>query len=308
LATRISTSSKKKTDGGDPQASPLHAQIAQYLREQIKNRSQGAGTMLAGEAALCRQFEVSRSVARQALETLEREGLIRRERGQPPVVADTREHHRMVQSSTGLFEQFSALGLNLQTQVQSLQPVTPTPDVAAFFGAEPVLQLERLRSLDGVPLAFVRTWLPAALLPDLLPAHLTNTSLHHVLRSRYGLQPLQGRNRIRAVAADAAMAVRLEVSAGSPLLQLQGEMRDQWGRALECFTTWHRPENLVFDVDVHPGEQQVQAVAEPVALMPSPRPEPAEQEPSPLAPPDWQALEATLEQALLQVRAARQRP
>lgn len=308
MATRISASSKKKTEGGDAQASPLHAQIAQYLREQIKSRAQGAGTMLPGEAALCRQFEVSRSVARQALETLEREGLIRRERGQPPVVSDTREHHRMVQSSTGLFEQFSALGLNLQTQVQSLQPATPPPEVAAFFGTEPVLQLERLRSLDGVPLAFVRTWLPAALLPDLLPAHLTNTSLHHVMRSRYGLQPLQGRNRIRAVAADAAMAARLKVAAGSPLLQLQGEMRDQWGRALECFTTWHRPENLVFDVDVHPGEQQVQAVAAPGPSMPVPQPVAVVQAPQATAQPDWQALEATLEQALQQVRAARPKP
>lgn len=306
----VAKSSEKPTPppaSGDAQASPLHAQIAHFLREQIKTRALGSGTLLPGEAALCRQFDVSRSVARQALATLEREGLIRRDRGQPPVVAHTREHHRMVQSSTGLFEQFSALGLALQTRVLRLEPTTALPEVAAFFGTAPVLQLERLRNLDGVPLAFVRTWLPAELLPGLLPAHLTDASLHHVLRTRYGLQPQQGRNRIRAVAADAAMAQWLKVAPGSPLLQLQGEMRDQWGRPLECFTTWHRPENLVFDVDVHPGEQQVQAVAAPgaatLALAPAVIPQAAEA-PAAL---DWQALEATLEQALQQVRAARPR-
>src|SRR5690606_36313955 len=84
-------------------------------------------------------------------------------------------------------------------------------------------------------------------------------SLHRTLALRCGLHPGRGRNRIRAVAADAALAAELQVPAGSPLLMLEGQGYDQHGQPLEWFTTWHRAEKLVFDVDVGPAGEQIHA-------------------------------------------------
>ena len=78
-----------------------------------------------------------------------------------------------------------------------------------------------------------------------------------MLTRRFGLRPGAGRNQIRAVAADAALAGLLDTQAGTPLLMLQGQGMDQHGRPLEWFTTWHRAEQLVFDVDVSVGHESV---------------------------------------------------
>ncbi|MGE8620225.1 MAG: UTRA domain-containing protein, partial [Achromobacter spanius] len=53
------------------------------------------------------------------------------------------------------------------------------------------------------------------------------------------------------------LAKLLDTQAGTPLLMLQGQGMDQHGRPLEWFTTWHRAEQLVFDVDVSNGHESV---------------------------------------------------
>ncbi len=240
-------------------AEPLYAQIVRALSNDIRARRLAPGTVLPSEATLCRQFGVARSVVRQALAVLVAEGVIHREQGRAPTVAARSEHRRLVQRSTGLFQQFASTGTRLRTRVLRLEPAKPPPDVAAFLETEDAWLLERLRRIDEAPLAFVRTWLPRKRIPVLAADSLHDASLHGVLAECYGLRPGRGRNRIRAVAANAGLAEALEVASGSPLLMLEGQGQDMDGLPLEWFTTWHRAEQLVFDVEVGAEGEQVQA-------------------------------------------------
>ncbi|QYJ19791.1 GntR family transcriptional regulator [Achromobacter sp. ES-001] len=236
---------------------PLHAQVAALLRGFIRTNKLAAGAVLPSEAALCVRFGVARSVVRQALAALATEGLIQRESGRPATVAAPQEHRRLVQRSTGLYEQFAQSGVALQTRVLAFARAEPPADVAAFFGTTQLLMLERLRHVADAPLAYVRTWLPADAVPGLRADDLADASLHGVLTRRFGLRPGAGRNQIRAVAADARLAKLLHTQTGTPLLMLQGQGMDQHDRPLEWFTTWHRAEQLVFDVDVSMGHESV---------------------------------------------------
>lgn len=237
---------------------PLHAQVAAQLRGYIRANKLAAGAALPSEAALCERFGVARSVVRQALAALAAEGLIQRESGRPATVAAPQEHRRLVQRSTGLYEQFAQSGVALQTRVLAFARAEPPAEVAEFFGTPQLLLLERLRHVADAPLAYVRTWLAIDTVPGLRAEDLADASLHGVLTRRFGLRPGAGRNQIRAVAADARLADLLATPAGTPLLMLQGRGMDQHGRPLEWFTTWHRAEQLVFDVDVSVGHESVQ--------------------------------------------------
>ena len=237
---------------------PLHAQMAALLRGDIRTRKLDAGALLPSEAALCERFGVARSVVRQALSALAAEGLIQREAGRPAVVAAPQEHRRLVQRSTGLYEQFAQSGVALKTRVLAFGAGEPPQAVADFFGTADLLLRERLRHVAEAPLAYVRTWLPAAAVPGLRGQDLADASLHGVLTQRFGLRPGAGRNQIRAVAADATLAKLLDTQSGTPLLMLEGQGMDQHGQPLEWFTTWHRAEKLVFDVDVSVAHESVQ--------------------------------------------------
>uniref|UniRef100_UPI0028B08FD0 UTRA domain-containing protein n=1 Tax=Achromobacter sp. TaxID=134375 RepID=UPI0028B08FD0 len=115
-------------------------------------------------------------------------------------------------------------------------------------------------------------------------------------------RPGAGRNQIRAVAADATLARLLDTQAGTPLLMLQGQGMDQHGRPLEWFTTWHRAEQLVFDVDVSMGHESVHPRLQDAPVQAAPEPVDAVAPPGqdPLA--RAQALVAELSAELARLR------
>ncbi len=77
---------------------PLHERVERALRDRLDSRDLRPGDLFPSEAALQQEFDVSRSVVRQALASLEADGLIRKVRGRGSVVAEHREVHRDVLS------------------------------------------------------------------------------------------------------------------------------------------------------------------------------------------------------------------
>lgn len=64
-----------------PDAPHLHIQVAAILKERVDSGVWPNGTGLPSEKELCAEFDVARGTIRQALQTLEREGYLRREQG-----------------------------------------------------------------------------------------------------------------------------------------------------------------------------------------------------------------------------------
>lgn len=64
-----------------PGAPHLHIQVAAILKERVDSGMWPNGTSLPSEKELCAEFNVARGTIRQALQTLEREGYLRREQG-----------------------------------------------------------------------------------------------------------------------------------------------------------------------------------------------------------------------------------
>ncbi|RZS59105.1 GntR family transcriptional regulator [Microcella putealis] len=251
--TEAAHSTRPTSRGLDPQSrEPLHAQLARYLRDQIRDRDLLPGEVLPTEAHLQEKYGVSRSVARQAMATLVTEGLVVRGRGRGSVVAPERQRHRIVNDSSGLYAQMREAGSELRTDILSMSTeVAPRP--IPELGGQLAVRLERLRSLDGTPTAFIRTWLPTALAGELTADDLRDASLHAVLSDRFGLRIAGGRRTVRAVAADLTLAGLLGVHTGAPLLLLEGVTESEDGRFIEHFATWHRGDLIAFDLDARRG-------------------------------------------------------
>ena len=65
---------------------PLYAQVEDILAARISSGALPAGTQLPSEAELIREFNVSRTTIRNALNLLEQEGKIERTPGQGRIV------------------------------------------------------------------------------------------------------------------------------------------------------------------------------------------------------------------------------
>ena len=227
--------------------------MEQALRERIKRGDLKPGDQIPGEPELCDLFAVSRTVVRQALGELTSAGLLVRRKGKGTFVAEPKITEGLIQKLTGFYQDMSSRGHKVVTQVLKQVVIPASDDVAAHLALQPgtpVLQIDRLRFVDSVPLVFVTTYLPYDRCPQLLSEDLTQQSLYAVLQNKYGLVIARGRRTIEAVAASDAEAHLLGVENGAPLLHLDSISYLEDGTPIEFYHALHRGDRSRFEVEL----------------------------------------------------------
>jgi GntR family transcriptional regulator len=232
---------------------PFYYQLRQIVEDAITGSDTRAGDALPSEAALGETFGVSRTVVRQALSDLERDGLIERFKGRGSFVAEQKVPERLVQALTSLHEDVAARGQTLATRVFRFETQPASAYAAGMLGLEPgeeIVLLERLRIVDGQPFEISTTHLPYVLCAPILGLDMTQRSLYHALEHDLGLKLTRGRRSVEAAQADAQTARHLGLREGAPVLLLKGTTYLDDGRAIEYFTSVHRGDRSRFEVDL----------------------------------------------------------
>ena len=242
---------KNKVDRDSP--IPYYAQLKDGLRAEIDSGNWRPGDLLPGEPELCRQFDVSRTVVRQALKELSYEGLVVRRKGKGTFVASPKFTESHIQELSGFFKDMLDLGHTPYSQILR-QEVTPASSVVAErlalqVGA-PVVQIDRLRFVEDEPLVLVTTYLPYQLCPQLVDADLAHRSLYEYLETVCGLTLARGRRTIEAVAADEYQAGLLRVKPGAPLILLNSVSYLEGDTPIEYYKALHRGDRSRFEVEL----------------------------------------------------------
>jgi len=190
---------------------PRYHQIAQTLRERIASSGQGPGERLGNQRSLAREFGVTLMTLRQALDLLERDGLIARRHGLGTFVARPAIDYDILQLRA-LAGDLSALGEDVATRFLRSRFEPADRRVAEALGlVEPaeVFVLERLRLVDGEPVSFQASYLPAALGAEVSRADLAVTPLRQVLTFKLGIEITAAREIVSAVPLDRRAAREL---------------------------------------------------------------------------------------------------
>jgi GntR family transcriptional regulator len=190
---------------------PRYHQIAQTLRERIATSGQGPGARLDNQRSLAREFGVTLMTLRQALDLLERDGLIARRHGLGTFVARPAIDYDILHLRA-LAGDLSALGEDVATRFLRSRFEPADRRVAEALGladqAE-VFVLERLRLVDGEPVSFQASYLPAVLGAEVSRADLAVTPLRQVLTFKLGIEITAARETVSAVPLDRRAAGEL---------------------------------------------------------------------------------------------------
>jgi GntR family transcriptional regulator len=240
---------------------PLYIQVIDALVEYIEGNELEPGYQLPGEAELCRLFDVSRTVVRQAFQELEYKGMIYRTKGKGTFVAKPKIHEGLFQELTGFFQDMETRGHTPISEVLKQEKVAATKKVAGYLeineGA-PVIQIDRLRYVQKEPIVLVTTYLPYDICPELLDVDLTDRSLYEYLEKEHGIQIARGKRHLEAVAANQVEAQYLGVNVGAPLLLLDSVSYLADGKPLEYYHALHRGDRSRFETELirvsKPGE------------------------------------------------------
>lgn len=215
---------------------PYYYQIAEILRDMIADAEvqPDAEVALPSENELCTLYEVTRATVRHALELLEEEGLVYREKGRGTFLRRRRVQIDLTRLCSTT-EDMKARGWTPATQVLSVRVVTPLAHVQHQLRTSEdaqVWEVHRLRLADGEPISLQWSYLPCQSVPELDRLDLTG-SLYYGLANRYGIQLQNGEQVIRTRAVTAEEARLLAIPESAPVFVIDRTSYDQEGRPIE---------------------------------------------------------------------------
>jgi GntR family transcriptional regulator len=244
-------------DVASPESGPKYLAVREHLRRRVSALPEH--TLLPPEPVLCEEYGVSRITLRRAVDGLVADGHLIREQGRgtfvtrPGIRHEYRESfvHRIAGFHSVMTEQGAQVGTTVLTQ----RVVPAAPVIAHELGldvADEVVELVRLRSVDGAPNHVVRSFLPAERYPKAAHEDFSHGSLYEFLRREYEAELSHARIVVDVGTAALDEAELLAVVAGSPLLVVRTTVRDTSEQPLVHSFSRLRPDvsQVEFEVSV----------------------------------------------------------
>jgi GntR family transcriptional regulator len=231
------------------------AAVPKYYRVKLEilRLVEGAatGTVIPTERALAEKFETSRSTVRQAIAELVAEGKLDRTQGSGTFVAPPKLTH--VRQLTSFSEDAESQGRETRSEVLSLERVPLDAADAELLGRRPgerAYRVERLRYLDGDPLAHEVALLPGRL-PRLRRELSRRGSLYLTLAEAYGIDIKDVEDTVETALAGPDATALLDIEMGAPLLVVQRLARDAEGVPVELTRSAFRGDRFRFVARLH---------------------------------------------------------
>ncbi len=232
---------------------PYWRQLYTLLKERILAKEWKPGQKFYSEGELCRDYGISRTVVRSALQELENEGLISRRKGKGTFVLGPKISEGLAQNLTGFYQDMAERGLLTASRVLLHEVISCPEKVADLLNLPaqaPVIVIHRLRYVEGDPIALVTSYLPLQLCPQLENVDLTDRSLYEFLEKNCNILITHARRVLEATYASESQATLLQIAPGDPLMKLESISHTEDGTPVEYFEAFHRGDRTRFEINL----------------------------------------------------------
>ncbi len=228
---------------------PIYHQIAGCLTQLIDSGALTPGQLLPSETELSRVLGISPMTARQALSTMEKRGLIRRQRGVGSFVL-ARMFDRPLDQLVGFTQDMTERGIKATSRILRFERIAAPLEVAGFCAIEPgteILRIKRLRLANDQAVAVADAYLPGV---EFERSELEAAgSIYSVLDER-GIRPVRGEEFIDAVVAQEEECRLLKIPVHTPMLRMRLLTWATHNRFVEYSVTVYRADLYQFHARV----------------------------------------------------------
>jgi DNA-binding GntR family transcriptional regulator len=214
-------------------AGQLTSRVRDVLAARIARGELAAGSQLPTERELSSAFAVSRVTVRRAIASLAEDGLVYAIQGRGTFVASD----RLAEPPNALLsfhDMVAREGVVVGAQPLHTEVRPATLSESELFGiapGAPLFALDRLRTLDALPVAIDSNLLPLGLAPGLLEIDWSQESLYSRLEAA-GHAPVTADYAVEARPADSEQAELLATTLGAPLLVAESRAFDDHRRLI----------------------------------------------------------------------------
>lgn len=227
--------------------------VREELLSWIARGGVAPGGRLPPEPQLAAEFGVARSTLREALRSLEDEGVVTRTPGAGTFLVHRSKVQNNLDLNFGVSDAIRAAGMLPGNEEGVTQIARAGGAEAERLGIDPtddVVVLERVRTADGRRVVFTKDILPASLVAgraEVLP-HLSTGSVYEVMERDLGITIHHGVASFAPAKASHAIAAKLGVRKGTLLLYISQVDYDDEGRAVLSSHEHHLADAFEFTV------------------------------------------------------------
>ena len=233
---------------------PLYHQIFLLLRDQILDGQRVFASPIPTEHELCGTFAVSRITARRALDELARQNFVARKRRVGTTVIFRQPAKPIEAKIDQAVDSLLELGRVTTVRVLELSRETATGPIAESLQLKPgakIIRAVRVRYLEGAPLGYVVSYVPAALGSTVSRAGLAQAPILALIK-KAGHQIGKATQVIAAMLADPVMSEALEVEPRSAILRISRTVFDNADKPLLVTFAHYRSDRYHLRIDLNP--------------------------------------------------------
>jgi GntR family transcriptional regulator len=204
--------------------SPLYEQIKAMILASLQASEWLPGEAIPSEIELASRYAVSQGTVRKAIDELASQNLLVRRQGKGTFVATHQEddwQYRFLHLAPD-----SGSKIHLANQFLACAKTEATPYIANLLKLKVgdfVIQIDRIQSFAGQAIVFEEIWLPGTRFAglDLDTLNDWHGTVYGLYESQFATHMVRAEEKIKAVAADQALAQHLHLNLGTPLLSVE---------------------------------------------------------------------------------------
>ncbi len=222
---------------------PLYYRVESALQRRIQDGDLARGDRLPSEAAIAREYRVSRLTVREAMRRLADQGYVSRIRGRGTFVTEKVQDKLSSTRFTGRLEDYYAEIQRVQVksaQIVEMDAPARLRETLQLARGERVTMVRRLRVVDAMPFALTVNWIRARYGRRIKEADLYRLPLVQIFEQKLHVVFGDAVQTIEAGFATDDVAQALEIPFGAPVLHVERLMRDRAGAPVEVVMSDYR--------------------------------------------------------------------
>lgn len=237
---------------------PPSLQVYRMIAGAISRGALAPGGRLPSERELSTRVGVSRATLRVALRALSDDGLVQPTQGHGWHVAAADVVEEGLETPLSFTEMAATRGLTASADVLYQDTRPGTIEEAEELGIAPgstVFCLDRLRRLDGVPVAIASLCMPLGLVRPVVELDFSGRSVYAALREFCGIDPTRSDYALQARGVTESEAELLDLEEGKAVLVGDYKCYDDQDRAFEIGRITYRGDRYRFRTVVRNGRR-----------------------------------------------------
>jgi GntR family transcriptional regulator len=253
-------------------SAPFYVRVQKDLLKLIHNKEVEPGGRFPSERELSVRFGASRMTMRKAVDHLVQAGALER-RGTSGTYVPDRLFDRPLSDHApySISDVVRKAGHTPGSKLLFFERREADNLVASKLGlapGDPVIAIERQRTVDGVPVCLEFSHIPGRLVPGLSASDLMeDKSLYKVFRERFLVILHSGTGSISIHYATKAEAELLDLKLGAPLLLFDAVTITSDGQPFEYLRSLNHPDRVSFTINQPTGKRDAHQSTPPIRWM-----------------------------------------